>query len=100
MRALMLFAMVLLPLAASWSVALADHDGPNRPPVVGPILAVFVRPDTVYLVSATDPDPGDELTYEWSYAGIGGCTGFQVITEDGVIWGPHDQEPPCFHDAQ
>lgn len=47
------------------SPALAEHDGPNRAPVITPIQADLVPPDTFYTITITDPD-GDTLTSTWT----------------------------------
>lgn len=100
LRLLAFVATVLALVVGHTSMALAQEESGNRPPHVGPIVSNFLRPDTIYTVAATDPDEGDELTYEWWYTGIGGCTGFQVHPPgSSVTWGPHDVDPPCVHDA-
>lgn len=51
-------------------------------------------------MEATDPDAGDGLKYEWFAAGVSGCGAFRL--DDGgrrIVWGPHDNESQCPHDA-
>lgn len=62
----------------------------NRPPEVGPVLATYLRPVTVYSVRAEDPD-GDGLTFAWSKTGTS-CGTFQA---DGNIATWSHPEPPC-----
>jgi len=69
--------------------------GPNLPPVVGPIVAVFNAPQTSYSVQASDPE-GRPLTYTWQKTQAVPCGTF-TSTNNVAVWNHPD--PPCPNEA-